>query len=78
MTVTITYSSTLSQSDPQSHPVLIVGQLKHLRALKFDQVACKLQPRVTAEVQTNNALYLLVIYYNKCCSSRLFQQLCAA
>ncbi|XP_026477773.1 probable aminopeptidase NPEPL1 [Ctenocephalides felis] len=49
MTATIVYKSGLTKTDPQSHPVLILGQLKHLRALKFEQVACKLQPHVTSE-----------------------------
>lgn len=37
-------------SDPQTKPVLIIGQVKHLALLEFDDVKCKLQPRVSKEV----------------------------
>ncbi|CAH2003468.1 unnamed protein product [Acanthoscelides obtectus] len=37
------------KSDPMQTPVLILGQLNHLTQLKFDNVRCKLEPRVTEE-----------------------------
>lgn len=64
MTATIVYKSGLTKTDPQSHPVLILGQLKHLRALKFEQVACKLQPHVTSEV---SMISLKIITLYKIC-----------
>ncbi|XP_023034102.1 probable aminopeptidase NPEPL1 isoform X2 [Drosophila willistoni] len=49
MATDIRFNASLSSSDPQVHPVLIIGQLRHLNLLKFDQLASKLQPRVTEE-----------------------------
>lgn len=46
---TITFKSALCKTDPQQHPVLIIGQLRHLSILKFEHVSAKLEPRVTAE-----------------------------
>jgi len=37
-------------SDPQKTPVLIVGKLKNLRAIKFQDVAPKIEKRVSEEV----------------------------
>jgi hypothetical protein len=39
----------LAQSDPRETPVTIVGQLDHLKKVKFEDVKCKLAPRVTDE-----------------------------
>ena len=50
MAVNLKFSGTLTPSDPKDHPVLIVGQRKHLANISYDDVSCKLQPRVTAEV----------------------------
>ena len=46
----IVFKSGLSTADPVKEPVLIVGQLKHLKVLKFNDIKCKLQPRVTEDV----------------------------
>ncbi|GFR76493.1 seminal fluid protein [Elysia marginata] len=43
------FSGTLTPSDPYDKAVLIVGQLKHLVKLKFQDVQCKLGGRVDAE-----------------------------
>ena len=43
------FHTSLTKTDPQAHPVLIIGQLHHLQALKFDDLKCKLEPRITAE-----------------------------
>lgn len=43
-------NKTLTQTDPQKHPVLIIGQLRHLSILKFEHVQCKLNPRVSEEI----------------------------
>ncbi|XP_017144420.1 probable aminopeptidase NPEPL1 [Drosophila miranda] len=47
MATDIRIKASLSASDPHSHPVLIIGQLRHLNLLKFDDLASKLSPRVT-------------------------------
>lgn len=46
----LAFNKTLTKTDPQSHPVLIVGQLRHLSILKFENVQCKLAPRVSEEI----------------------------
>lgn len=46
----LSFNKTLAQTDPQNHPVLIIGQLRHLSILKFHHVQCKLAPRVTEEI----------------------------
>lgn len=46
----LSFHGTLIKSDPQQKPVLIIGQVKHLALLKFDDVKCKLEPRVSVEV----------------------------
>lgn len=46
----LAFNKTLTKTDPQSHPVLIVGQLRHLSILKFENVQCKLAPRVNEEI----------------------------
>lgn len=49
MSTDIKFNLTLTASDPHYKPVLIIGQLRHLNLLKFSDVACKLQPRVTED-----------------------------
>lgn len=39
----------LSKSDPQTTPVLIIGQVKHLTQLRFNNIRAKLEPRVSEE-----------------------------
>lgn len=46
----ISINKTLTPTDPQHHPVLIIGQLRHLSILKFEHVKCKLAPRVSEEI----------------------------
>ncbi|KAK4885658.1 hypothetical protein RN001_001929 [Aquatica leii] len=48
--VKITYSNFLTKGDPQETPVLIVGRLTNLLRLKYQDIKCKLEPRVTEEV----------------------------
>lgn len=50
--VTIKYSGNLCVSNPNDHPVLIVGQLKHLQQLSFSDLSCKVQPKVNEETFT--------------------------
>ena len=50
MGTTLKFNQVLTESDPHKTPVLIIGQLKHLSALKFEDVQIKLHPRVTEEV----------------------------
>ncbi|CAG4983284.1 unnamed protein product [Parnassius apollo] len=40
----------LTTSDPEQQPVLFVGQASHLNTLTWQDVRCKLEPRVTEEV----------------------------
>lgn len=49
MSTKIVFRSQLQKSDPQQIPVLILGQVKHLTQLKFEDVKCKLEPRVSEE-----------------------------
>lgn len=46
----LNFNKTLTKTDPQQHPVLIVGQLRHLSILKFEHVQCKLDTRVSEEI----------------------------
>lgn len=48
--VKLKFQSGLAPSDPQQTPVLIVGQLKNLTAVKFETIKVKLEPRVSEEV----------------------------
>ncbi|KAJ8302651.1 hypothetical protein KUTeg_019047 [Tegillarca granosa] len=52
MVATLKFSATLSKSDPQTNPVLIVGQPKNLAKITFEQVQIKLLPRVNSETFT--------------------------
>jgi len=49
----LVFSSKLSRTDPQENPVLIVGQVKHLNQLNFDDIRVKLEPRVPQDIFTN-------------------------
>lgn len=48
--VSIKFKWGLSASDPEQKPVLFVGQGAHLSALSWQDVRCKLEPKVTEEV----------------------------
>jgi probable aminopeptidase NPEPL1 len=50
MAANVEFVANLVASDPQKHPVLIVGQTKHLSKLSFKDVRSKLEPRVTEDV----------------------------
>lgn len=54
----IKINRSLTEADPRMHPVLIIGQLRHLSSLKFDHIKSKLEPRVTNEI-FHNAITLL-------------------
>ncbi|CAH0551586.1 unnamed protein product [Brassicogethes aeneus] len=49
MPTKIVFKSGLSKSDPHRNPVLILGQVKHLTQIKFQDIKCKLEPRVAEE-----------------------------
>ncbi|KAL4234571.1 putative aminopeptidase npepl1 [Mactra antiquata] len=49
MAANLVFSGALSPSDPKDSAVLIVGQLKSLKQIKYSDVSCKLQPRVNEE-----------------------------
>lgn len=46
----LSFHGKLSKTDPQKNPVLFIGQVKHLTALKYENIKCKLEPRVSEEV----------------------------
>lgn len=48
--VNIKFKWGLSASDPEQKPVLFVGQAAHLAALSWQDVRCKLEPKVSEEV----------------------------
>ncbi|KAJ6639018.1 putative aminopeptidase NPEPL1 [Pseudolycoriella hygida] len=49
MVTKVKFNKSLTTTDPQHHPVLIIGQLRHLSILQFDHVKSKLEPRVTEQ-----------------------------
>lgn len=50
MTRCLKFTGKLSQSDPQTSPVRIIGQLRNLNKISYDDVKMKLEPVVTAEM----------------------------
>lgn len=56
----ITFVSGPIVSDPHSHPILIIGQVRHLSLIKFADVKDKLEPRVTEQVIE---LSILLLFY---------------
>jgi len=56
--VKITFNSFLTKADPQETPVLIIGRLINLLRLKYQDIKCKLEPRVNEEV-FKTAIYSL-------------------
>lgn len=48
--VNITFGNCLTKTDPQDTPVLIIGRLTNLLRLKYQDIKCKLEPRVNEEV----------------------------
>ena len=49
MAIDVKFNASLTTSDPHFKPVLIIGQLKHLNLLKFSDISCKLEPRVSED-----------------------------
>lgn len=58
MAATLKFSGTLSASDPATHGVLIVGQVKHLTQVKFDDIKVKFADRVDYEMFYNGVTTL--------------------
>ncbi|XP_063704463.1 probable aminopeptidase NPEPL1 [Culicoides brevitarsis] len=59
MPVSLKFNQNLTISDPHTHPVLIVGQVKHLtQARLYEKVSCKLGSRVNEETFNNAVSYL--------------------
>ncbi|KAJ3648682.1 hypothetical protein Zmor_020465 [Zophobas morio] len=50
MTTKLVFRSGLTKTDPHQNPVVIIGQVKHLSQLKFEDIKNKLEPRVTEDV----------------------------
>ncbi|XP_020813373.1 probable aminopeptidase NPEPL1 isoform X2 [Drosophila serrata] len=53
MATDLKFNASLGSTDPQVHPVLVIGQLRHLNLLKFNDLASKLNQRVTEETFLN-------------------------
>lgn len=51
--IVLKFNKELTGADPQNHPVLIIGQLRHLSVLQFDQVKIKFGSRVTEDTFQN-------------------------
>ena len=56
--VDVRFAGSLSQSDPKSNAVAILGKLANLKTVPYDVVKCKLEPRVDKDT-FENALALL-------------------
>jgi probable aminopeptidase NPEPL1 len=50
MSTKLVFRSGLTKTDPHQSPVVIIGQVKHLTQLKFQDIRNKLEPRVTEDV----------------------------
>ncbi|EDV93262.1 probable aminopeptidase NPEPL1 [Drosophila grimshawi] len=66
MATDIKFNASLTCTDPQVQPVLIIGQLRHLNLLKFSQLASKLEPRVSEETFKNAIACLHPAPTDKC------------
>ncbi|XP_030559025.1 probable aminopeptidase NPEPL1 isoform X3 [Drosophila novamexicana] len=66
MATDIKFNASLTRTDPQQQPVLIIGQLRHLNLLKFGQLASKLEPRVSEETFKNAIACLHPAPTDKC------------
>lgn len=49
----IVFNAALQETDPHSHPVLIIGQVRHLSLISFDDIKTKFGDRVSAETFEN-------------------------
>lgn len=49
MCTKLVFQTGLTVTDPQETPVLIIGQVRHLTQLKYQQIKSKLEPRVSEE-----------------------------
>lgn len=49
--VQLEFQASAGEADPQSRPLLVLGQLHNLHRLPWAQLRGKLQPRVTEEVR---------------------------
>ena len=49
---TLKYSVGLTPSDPDTQPVIILGQIRHLARVSWDTIKVKLEPQVTEAVRS--------------------------
>lgn len=63
MTTNIVFTNVLTKTDPQQVPVLIIGQVKHLTQLKYQDIRAKLEPRVSEEV--NMSFFKIFVIFTK-------------
>lgn len=52
--IEIVFNRELQETDPHSHPVLIIGQVRHLSCLAFSDINKKLGQRVSPEIFENS------------------------
>lgn len=48
--VNLKFSNQLEKSDPALNPVFVIGQLDHLKSLRYALIKAKLEPRVSEDV----------------------------
>ena len=61
MAVTLKFSGSLSQSDPLTNGVLIVGQTKHLAQVDYDDIKIKFGTVVDREVMNRIGIFFLFL-----------------
>lgn len=59
--VVLEFKSSAGDSEPQSRPVLIIGQLANLQQVGWNQIKGKLQPGVSKEVKKKKHSCLLAL-----------------
>lgn len=52
--IEIVFNRQLQETDPHDHPVLIIGQVRHLSLISFDDIKIKFGSRVPAETFENS------------------------
>jgi probable aminopeptidase NPEPL1 len=58
--VLLEFKAAAGDSEPQSRPVLVIGQQNNLQQVNWSQIKGKLQPAVSKEVTTYDLSTLLV------------------
>lgn len=66
MGTSIRFNGSLTKTDPHNHPVVIIGLLRHLSHLSYNDLKLKLEPRVSEETFTNAVASLSPGTASKC------------